>query len=236
MSGPGVVHLVAAGPGDPQLLTRRAARLLGEADVVVADLHATEAVAALAPADAERCHVGPDGDEPAWPTERVVDLLAARAAAGRRVVRLEEGDVFVASTAGTELTALRRRGVEVTVTPGVSAATAAPLLSGMVPVPGTTVTFVAGDRTDDPAAVPWQAIAEPGAALVLLVGDEEPDEVADRLTAAGVATSTPATIVRRAGRPGARAVRTDVGRLPAGTVRHPSTVVVGPLRPGVRRR
>jgi len=236
VSGAGVVHLVGADPGDPLLLTRRAARLLAEADVVVADLHTTEAVAALAPATAERCHVGPDGDEPAWSTERVVELLASRAAAGRRVVRLEEGDVVLAGTAGTELAALRRRGVEVTVTPGVSAATAAPLLSGMVPVPGTTVTLVAGDRPDDLAAVPWQAIAEPGAALVLLVGDEEPDEIADRLTAAGVATSTPATVVRRAGRPGTRTVRTDVGGLPATVVRHPSTIVVGPLRPGVRRR
>ena len=94
------VHLVGAGPGDPLLLTRRAARLLAEADVVVADRPSTDAVAALAPPGAERCYVGrtPDGD--AWPLRRVVDLLEAHARAGRRVVRLKSGDLFVCSRAG----------------------------------------------------------------------------------------------------------------------------------------
>jgi uroporphyrin-III C-methyltransferase len=232
----GVVHVVGAGPGDPALLTRRAARLVAAADVVVTDRYATDAVAALAPDDAERCSVGRTRAGAAWPLDRIVDLLAERAAAGSRVVRLKSGDPFVASRTAEEVAALRTRGVTVTITPGVSAATAAPLAAGVVPAPGSRVTIVSA--ADDALAVPvdWEALAEPGATLVVLSGRTLQSAIAARLVAAGLASSTPAAVVHAAGRSGTRVAHTDLARLGEVRLPPPATVVIGPLIPrGVRR-
>lgn len=240
---PGVVHMVGAGPGDPMLLTRRAARLLADADAVVAAGPATDAVAALAPSASPRYHVGPAPGVDAWPTARVVDLLARQAAAGRQVVRLEQGDVYVGSGLAAEAAALRARGVAVTVTPGVSAATAAALASGMVPVPGTTVTVA---RRAVPAVAPvrWEALAEADTGLVVLgdggegadPGLEDTDEVAARLMAGGAAASTPVALVHDASQPGARVVHTDLAGLSTAELAPTATAVVGPIRRGVRVR
>src|SRR5690606_1144436 len=152
-ASPGVVHLVGAGPGDPMLLTRRAARLLGEADVVVADRRSSDPVVALARPGAERCYVGRTPDGPAWSLYRIVEMLTDHAAAGRTVVRLKSGDLFVCSRTAEELAALVARGVRVTTTPGVSAATAAPLAAGYAHPPGRRVTIASGDG-DDPVLAP----------------------------------------------------------------------------------
>lgn len=232
MTFEGVVHVVGAGPGDPGLLTRRAARLLAMADVVVTDRYATDAVAALAPDAAERCSVGRTRAGPAWPLDRVVDLLAKRAGAGLRVVRLKSGDPFVASRTAEEVVALRARGVTVTLTPGVSAATAAPLAAGVVPAPGSRVTIVSA--VDDPLAVPidWEALAEPGATVVVLTGRAHQPAFAARLAAAGLSGSTPVAVVHAAGRSGTRVLHTDLARLGGTRLPPPATVVIGPMIPG----
>ena len=225
----GIVHLVGAGPGDPLLLTRRAARLLGEADVVVADRRSTDAVVALAPAAAERCYVGrtPEGD--AWPLGKVVDMLEAHARAGRHVVRLKSGDVFVCSRAAEEAAALIARGVRVATTPGVSSATAAPLAAGVVPPPGTAVTIASGD--DDPAAVPvaWEALVARGSTLVVLTGRAHQRTIARRLMEAGAASSTPASVVHAAGRPGTEVTAVDLGRVGGTRLPPPAALVIGPM-------
>ncbi len=225
----GVVHLVGAGPGDPLLLARRAARLLADADVVVADRRSTDAVVALAPPAAERCYVGrtPDGD--AWPLRKVVDMLEAHARAGRTVVRLKSGDVFVCSRAAEEAAALVARGVRVTTTPGVSSATAAPLAAGVVPPPGTPVTIASGD--DDPAAVPvaWEALADPGSTLVVLTGRAHQRTIARRLMEAGAAPTTPASVVHAAGRPGTEVVATDLAHVGGTRLPPPAAMVIGPM-------
>jgi siroheme synthase len=229
----GTVHFVGAGPGDPLLLTRRAARLLREADDVVADRDAADGIGALAPSTAVHHDVGSTPAGPAWSIARIVDLLAARAARGRQVVRVESGDVFVSSHAAEEVAALRARGVTVTTTPGVSSATAAPLASGMVPVPGTTVTMACGDRDTDAAPVDWAALVEPGSTLVVLAG-RDLEEIAGRLMAAGVAGSTPAVLVHAATRPGIRVLRTDLAGLGSTHLPPPTTAVIGPMRRAVR--
>jgi siroheme synthase len=224
------VHFVGAGPGDPTLVTRRAARLLAGADVVVADRRSTDAVAALAPAGAPRAYVGRTPDGPAWPTDRIAALLAGHAEAGRQVVRLKSGDLFVCSRAAEEIAALAALGVAVTTTPGVSAATAAPLAAGIVPVPGTAVSIALGD--DDPVAapVPWAALAEPGSTLVVLTGRAHQRRIARRLIAAGAAGTTPAAIVHAAGRPGTRVARTDLAGVGDVRLQPPATMVIGPMR------
>jgi siroheme synthase len=246
----GAVHLVGAGPGDPQLLTRRAARLLADADVVVTEGASTTEAAALAPASARRCHIGRTPEGPAWPVERVVALLTTHAQQGRQVVRLVSGEVFVGSRAAEELEALRARGVEVTTTPGVSAATAAPLASGTVPVPGTVVTIVAGD--DEPLAAPvaWAPLVERGATIVVLGGHAQQRDMADALVAAGAARSTPVAQVQTGGAAGGapvpavgatgwRVVHSDLADLcstgaPTTSVPSPGAIVIGPVRRAAR--
>jgi siroheme synthase len=234
MTAPPTVDLVGAGPGDPQLLTRRAARLLRTADVVVADRRATDAVLALAPATAQVHDVGGTADAPAWSLDRVVDLLAAGAVAGHRVVRLESGDPFVSSRAAAEVSALRARGVTVTVTPGVSSATVAPLAAGMVPVAGTAVTIASGAPGAAEPPVDWSAFAEPGSTLVVLMAPAGYGDLAPRLMAAGVSASTPVAVVHAAGRPGTQVAHTDLAGLGDTPLPSPTTLVVGPMRRGAR--
>ena len=234
MTASPTVHLVGAGPGDPQLLTRRAARLLRSADVVVADQRATGAVLVLAPATAQRHDVGGTGDSPAWSLGRVVDLLVARAVAGHRVVRLVSGDPFVSSGAAVEVAALRARGVSATLTPGVSSATVAPLSAGMVPVAGSTVTIASGAAGAAVPPVDWSAFAEPGSTLVVLTAITGHGDLAPRLTGAGVSASTPVAAVHGAGRPGMQVAHTDLAGLGDIDLPPPITLVVGPMRRGPR--
>ena len=229
-----LVHLVGAGPGDPLLLARRAARLLGQADVVVLDRRSLDAVAALAPLAAERCYVGRGADEPAWSTERIVDLLVDRATTGSTVVRLKAGDPFVCSRGGEERLALLERGVACDVVPGVSAATAAPLAAGANR--GRTVTILAGN--DDPCYphVDLAALADPSASLVVLTGRARQRLLAGTLMSAGLDPATPAAVVHAATRPGQRVVATTLAQLGACHLPPPATVVIGPLPPREARR
>ncbi len=232
MTAAGAVHMVGAGPGDPLLLTRRAARLLGEADVVVADRRSTDAVVALARPSAERRYVGRTPQGPAWSTDRIVQLLVAHASAGRQVVRLKSGDLFVCSRAAEEVDALAALGVSVTTTPGVTAATAAPLAAGVVPVPGTRVTIVSGDADPVAAPVDWSALAHPGSTLVVLTGRAHQRVIANRLIAGGAARTTPAAVVHAAGRPGTRVAATDLAGLGSTRLQPPATAVIGPMLGG----
>jgi siroheme synthase len=219
------VDLVGAGPGDPLLLTRRAARLLAEADVVVADRPSAGPVLALARAGAERVYVGRSPEGPAWPTEAIADLLADRARAGRRVVRLKSGDPFVCSRGAEEMAALAARGVDCAVTPGVTTATAAPLAAAVTR--GATVTVASGDRDPHAAPVPWEALADPAATLVVLTGRAQQGAIAARLAAAGLPGDTPAAVVHAAGRPGTRVARTTLDGLGATRLPPPATAVIG---------
>jgi uroporphyrin-III C-methyltransferase len=227
------VHLVGVGPGDLMLLTRRAARLLAMADVVVVDRRSLDPIVALTPAHTERIFVGRADGHPAWDTDAVADLLADRArnrggSAASVVVRLKSGDPFVCSRGGEEMAALRQRGIRVEVTPGVSAATAAPLAAGMAR--GRTVTILAGN--DDPVypVTDIGALADPDGTLVVLVGRARQHHLADALLAAGLDPSTPAAVVHGATRPGARTVHTTLRHLGAHRLPPPATVVIGPAR------
>ena len=221
--------MVGAGPGDPLLVTRRAARLLAEADVVVTDQRSTDAVAALAGPRSEHRYVGRTPDGPAWSLGRIVGLLAAEAEAGRTVVRLTSGDLFVCSSVAGEVAALLDRGVTVTTTPGVSVATAAPLAAGMTTVPGRPVTVVSGAEETTGAPVDWAALADPGATLVVLAGRARQRSIANRLLAAGAAPATPAWVVHAAGRPGTRVASTDLAGLRTTRLQPPTTAVIGPV-------
>lgn len=221
-----LVHIVGAGPGDPMLLTRRAARLLGVADVVVLDRHSLDAIAALAPAAAERCHVGRTVSGPAWDTDRIVDLLVHRAAAGLNVVRLKGGDPFVCSRGGEERLALLERGAACEVVPGVSAFTAAPLATGMAR--GRSVTVLAGNEDPGHPHLDLATLADPCASLVVLTGRSRQGAIATTLIGAGLDPVTPAAVVHAATRPGQRVVTTSLRELGTCRLPPPATVVIGP--------
>jgi siroheme synthase len=228
----GVVHLVGAGPGDPLLLTRRAARLLAGADVVVVDRRSLDAIADLAPPAAERCFVGRTPAGPAWETGPIVDLLAERASRGLEVVRLKSGDPFVCSRGGEERQALLERGVECDVVPGVTAATAAPLAAGSSR--GRSVTILAGN--DDPSYPPLDlgTLADPTASLVVLTGRSRQGAIAAALVDAGLDPVTPAAIVSAANRAEERVVTVALGDLGRTRLPPPATLVIGPTSPGER--
>ena len=220
------VHLVGAGPGDPRLLTRVAARLLAAADVVVLDRRSLEEIAALAPASAERCFVGRHGTTPGWETGAIVALLAERAAAGLRVVRLKSGDPFVCSRGGEERQALLERGIACHVVPGVSAATAAPLAAGAPR--GRTVTVLAGNADPRQPELALARLADPTASLVILTGRARQADLAAALLAGGLPRSTPAWVVHGATRPGQRVASCALVDLGATRLPAPATVVIGP--------
>ena len=221
-----VVHLVGAGPGDPMLLTRRAAGILAGAEVVVLDRRSLSTIAGLAPAAAERCFVGRTAAGPGWSTEQIVDLLVDRACAGRRVVRLKSGDPFVCSRGGEERLGLLERGIACDVVPGVSAATAAPLAAGGAR--GRSVTILAGN--DDPCYPPLDlgALADPVGSLVVLTGRARQGALAAELLAAGMPAATPAAVVHAATRPGQRVVACALGDLGHTHLAAPATVLIGP--------
>src|SRR3954464_2507959 len=162
------VFLVGAGPGDPGLLTVRAAEVLATADVVVYDRLSAESLLDLAPAAAERVSVGKAPGRVDMTQDEINALLVERGQAGQRVVRLKGGDPFVFARGGEEAAALLDAGVRFEVVPGVTSAIAVPAYAG-IPVTlrhsSTSVTLVTGH--EDPAVgeggtVDWEAVARVG--------------------------------------------------------------------------
>jgi uroporphyrin-III C-methyltransferase len=220
---PGKVWLVGAGPGDPELLTLKAARVLASADVVVHDRLVSPEIVDLAPRSARRLYVGKRKSSHSLPQDDVNDLLVALARDGLTVVRLKGGDPFVFGRGGEELLACRAAGVECEIVPGISAAVAA---SASLGAPLThrgmaqAVTFVTGHASvasDGAAKEPdldWAALAKPNHTVAVYMGLSTAPMIARRLIAAGRAGSTPVVVVENASRPDERRVLSTLSGLP----------------------
>jgi uroporphyrin-III C-methyltransferase len=224
------VYLVGAGPGDPDLLTVKAARVLAGADVVVHDRLADPAVVALAPPRAERIDVGKRPGRP-LAQETINSLLVHLGRRGGTVVRLKGGDPFVFGRGGEEALALQAAGVPFEVVPGISAAVAAPAYAG-IPVThrglSASVTVVTGHRRPgDEDATDWAALARTGGTLVILMGVAERATIAARLVGAGLDPATPVAAVSWGTTPRQQTVRTTLAALGGADVRSPATIVVG---------
>ena len=221
------VHLVGAGPGDPELLTRRGAALLARAEHVVYDRSSMAELLALAPDAAQHC-VGKQGATPAPPQHEINALLIELGRTGTCVVRLKAGDPFVVSRGGEEAVALAAAGVEVDVVPGVSAALAAPAAAGipvMVRHVSRTLTIVAGN--DEPDEIDWAAVARLGGTVVLLTGRAALRRVVAALRAGGMPGDTPVAAISAATRPRQRTVRGTLDQPPDPRLPAPLTVVIG---------
>ncbi len=230
------VYLVGAGPGDPELLTLRGARLLGRADVVVHDRLVAPELLELAPAHAVRVDVGKTPGRPRRPG-RQADINALLVEHGRRgatVVRLKGGDPFVFGRGGEEAEALLAAGVPFEVVPGVTAAFAAPAAAG-IPVThrgvSTSVTVVTG-RVGGPSAaggLDWASLGRAGGTLVVLMGMAERAAIAGALLAAGRPADTAVAVVHWGTTVDQQVVRTTLAGLAHVDLPAPATIVVGPV-------
>jgi uroporphyrin-III C-methyltransferase len=194
----GIVYLVGAGPGDPELITVRGAEFLALADVVVYDRLAAPELLDLAPPNAERVYVGKEPGRPAMPQQRIDALLVDRARTGATVVRLKGGDPFVFGRGGEEALACAQAGVPFEVVPGVTAAVAAPAAAG-IPVThrGVARSFAvvtASSAHDD--GVDLTQVANAADTLVLLMAAGTLEETCRTLIDAGRPESEPAAIVQ----------------------------------------
>ena len=224
------VYLVGAGPGDPGLLTLRGAEVLARADVVVHDRLAEVSLLDLAPAGAERIDVGKSPGGPVH-QDAINALLVERGLAGDEVVRLKGGDPFVFGRGGEEAAALLDAGVPFEVVPGVSSAVGVPAYAG-VPVThrglSTSFTVVTGhSRHAVDHDINWESLAKVADTVVVLMGVAHRGEIATRLMAGGLASSTPVAAVRWGTRPDQRTVRTTLADLHRCELEPPVTMVIG---------
>ncbi|HEV3329108.1 MAG TPA: uroporphyrinogen-III C-methyltransferase [Acidimicrobiales bacterium] len=224
------VYLVGAGPGDPDLLTVRAARLLGRADVVLVDRLVDRRVLRLVATgalvvDAGK-HVG--GGDPAGAQARISALLIEHGARAATVVRLKGGDPFVFGRGSEELDAVRDAGIDVEVVPGLSSALALPAIAG-VPVTerGVASSVVVATGHDVDAAVRVVLSAPSDATVVLLMAVANRAAIAARLLEAGRAPSTPVAVIERGATPDERRIPTTLEHLGRVAVESPAVLVVG---------
>jgi uroporphyrin-III C-methyltransferase len=229
MDQPRHVAIVGAGPGDPELLTLKAARLIGQADVVLYDRLVSPQILALAPAHAELIDVGkrPGGSH----TQDVLnDLMVSVASPGRRVVRLKGGDPFVFGRGGEEVEVLIRNGISFEIVPGISSALAAPAAAG-IPVThrdiSRAVTVVTGHEAIGSSPVDWSALAKLGSTLVILMGIERRGQIVRTLIAAGFEPTTPVAVIIDATTPDQREWTGDLASLPDADVASPGVIVIG---------
>lgn len=208
----GIAHIVGAGPGDPDLLTLRAARLLQEADAILHDDLVPPAVLSRARRDAEVVCVGKRKGRASWAQRDIEAELIRRVRAGQTVVRLKAGDPFIFGRGGEEVDALRAAGLAVSVVPGITAAVG---VAASVGIPLTdrrhasAVTFVTGHGAAGREAT-WPALAAQGHTIAIYMGASEAASVRDRLLDAGTSPDVPVAIVENGTRPDERV---SVGRL-----------------------
>ena len=230
----GSVHIVGAGPGDPDLLTVKALRLIQDADVILYDALVDETILERARRDAERIYVGKTKGNHSLPQSRINALLVEQARAGRRVVRLKGGDPFVFGRGGEELLALRAQGIEAEVVPGVTAAAACAAAAG-VPLThrgvARAVTFATGHAEDGEPDLDWAALADGRQTVALYMGLSTAGTIADRLIEAGAEPWRPVAVVEKGSRPDQRVVSATLAtleaRVAAERIAGPAMIIVG---------
>ncbi len=199
----GTVYLVGAGPGDPELLTRKAHRLLGEADAIVHDYLVPPEILELARPNAERVFVGKKGGGFCCPQRDIESTLIRLAREGKNVVRLKGGDPFIFGRGGEEAEALVAAGIRFEIVPGVTSALAAAAYAG-VPLThrahASAVVFLTGheDPNKPDTAIRWEDYGRLGATLCVYMGMKNLETITRRLVAGGLPPETPVAIVQSA--------------------------------------
>ncbi|MEO6148313.1 MAG: uroporphyrinogen-III C-methyltransferase [Sulfuriferula sp.] len=229
----GKVYLIGAGPGDPELMTLKAVRLLHSADVVLVDDLVNRAVLAHARIDARIIEVGKRGGCQSAPQDFIHRQMINEARTGKVVARLKGGDPFMFGRGGEEIEALRAAGIPVEIISGITSGIAAPATLG-IPVthrdwaPG--VTFVTG-HTRDGNSVNWAALAAARTTLVIYMGIKNMPEIVAQLMEAGLSGSTPAAVIQNGTLAEQRQIISSLENLQAATqqagIGSPAIMVIG---------
>ncbi|MCP4388471.1 MAG: uroporphyrinogen-III C-methyltransferase [Gammaproteobacteria bacterium] len=199
MTTKGFVSLVGSGPGDPELLTMKALRLIHQADVVVFDRLVSPEIMSMVPHGVSQISVGKSPGKHCVPQDQINEILVGLASSGRRVVRLKGGDPFIFGRGGEEALVLRQHGIPFEVVPGVTAAAGCSAYSG---IPLTHrglnhgVRFITGHlQNGDSLDVDWNKLADPDCTLVIYMGLANLQKICDELVQAGLPASTPAAAI-----------------------------------------
>lgn len=234
MPGHGEVYLIGGGPGDPDLLTFKALRLMQQADVVVYDRLVSKEVLELVRRDAERIYAGKEKGEHAIPQEGINELLVKLAKEGKRVCRLKGGDPFIFGRGGEEIETLMEKGVPFQVVPGITAASGCATYSGF-PLThrdySQSVTFVTGHLQDGTINLNWPALAQPNQTIVFYMGLHGVKTICEQLMANGLPSTTPAALIQQGTTRHHRTLIGDLNSLPgiveSSQVKAPTLIVVG---------
>lgn len=230
----GEVYLVGAGPGDPDLLTFRALRLLQQADVIVYDRLVSSEILDMARRDADLVYVGKERDRHTLPQEDINKLLARIAKKGKRVLRLKGGDPFIFGRGGEEIETLMQEGVDFQIVPGITAASGAASYAG-IPLThrdyAQSVTFVTGHLKDGSMNLNWPALAHPNQTLVVYMGLLGINTLCENLIGHGLSKDTPIALVQKATTRQQKVVigtlETMPGLVEKTSIKPPTLIIVG---------
>ena len=229
----GTIFLVGAGPGDPDLLTVRAARLIGNADVIVHDGLVSREILALSSPRARLVSVAKSRARHTLPQDAINALLVREALAGRDVVRLKGGDPLIFGRGGEEAEAARAAAVPVEIVPGISAANGAAAAAQIALThrdASSVVSFVAG-QCKGLSDQDWSGLAGKGRTLVIYMGVSTAGQIAEKLMADGLAPDMPVAVIENAARPEMRVLRGPLAALPdlvlREAVKSPALIVIG---------
>jgi uroporphyrin-III C-methyltransferase/precorrin-2 dehydrogenase/sirohydrochlorin ferrochelatase len=230
----GEVYLVGAGPGDPDLLTLRALRLMQKADVVVYDNLVSKPILEMTRRDATRIYAGKKRADHAMPQEEINELLIRLAKEGKRVLRLKGGDPFIFGRGGEEIETLAEHGILFQVVPGITAASGVSAYAG-IPLThrdhAQSCIFVTGHLKDGSMNLDWDALARPKQTIVVYMGLHGLATLCTELVAHGLPSNTPAAIVQQGTTQNQRVITGTLATLTAIVQREnlhaPTLIIVG---------
>ncbi len=232
----GKVYLVGAGPGNPKLLTLRAAELLAKADIVIYDRLVGSSILKLAPKGAKKIYVGKRSGKHEVPQDKINELLVKAAEEGKVIVRLKGGDPFLFGRGGEEAEILLENGIAFEMVPGVTSAIATPEYAG-IPLThrdyASAVAVVTGHRAGDSSGKPvkWDKLAAAVDTMVILMGMESLETIVKKLVDSGLETNRPVAIIEQGTTPNQRTIIATLGTIIEEAKRNdakaPAVVVVG---------